>query len=1305
MFTSFDYHIYKALNTSTFLKKPAPYSPTILFTKLLLLFSFFFLCLLSNPVYAYKLETHVWISQQVINDATDDMHLTIEPFGEFKVNQDLYNAMLQYPNEFRMGSIGPDGFPDLIGGQLTVHPGVPTGWKTDDWLKMIIEAPSTLKQKAFAYGFLTHAAADTFAHTYVNTYAGDYFILTDEQEVELRHMALEEYIKDHTPPTQTNSGTVILPHQSVSAPAVFIRDKLLLNPSVVNQYRKQTTTAYLAGMYDYWKNIGIILNEIEQIKTTANEKINAIQSVITGLENDINDLKDITVSVFGKTVNLYPYYCAIDPGTCALILSTEATLAVTRGSLEVPRAALNMTVSSLEYPIKNWQGQVEEALLQYIITSQEIVKEIMKPNGNPTQKLQDWVCEWGPVFAGIPSQANYPVCATINGIARAQQLHDDIHVKFNQAIDLIDGNSTILNWMFDPYYAVEQLKDDLKTRFISLGVDIANNLIATDSLALDLINFRLETQTSAKMDGIFSADSSNKNLVNFANTASQKMSARITADMHVSGGYFDPEKFNAIRNAVTLSKLAMLDASQLNLLVKRAGITGTIFGTDLYSPDTFVNVLYGSLGSIDGNHQWQEYPLPYPRISGDGISRDDSNNPESFGYSYSSSKGGFRLWQDCEVRDQVFKRIFKGPIAPAIELPASVGLTNISGYNNPTNVSASNRFPLSSLSSLQFKALTDDGSFNFNNWLQIGDLSNLLTYDSAYVSTSYLTSVSLIKPTYSTITPLNSPKRLVLDLKAQACGGSLAEGGSGDLSTRWAFTKPGGCTYTCTCTAAPYCYIGPDGVLTCPPNSCSCNSTECGSIPKKLTSLYEVYEYGLSPADNQQCGLCHTGPELQVGTWLLKSKFAPGIPAGDGIEFEGSKICNVTASQTKLVMPAVASKNIYMEVTENQTGARSIANITKSTNIPSLVAAYPDWQSVDQHFKTISGDTEDACGVINIADAGSFEADTVPPTLTIPDDIVMSCGELRQLESDDKTVLEIIGNATVTDNRDPDVTLSNNAPASIPVGITSVTWVATDDAGHTVSQTQTVTVTDDIAPVFNNTAPLLTVTATNPSGTSVNIASPIAVDACEGNIVGTTATNLLSMPVGTSTIIWTASDSSDNQSQIIQDVKVQAITGDLNIDGLVNAADLIIFNNDLDTLVQNNQDSRDYNNDGTIDDRDQDLMQVYISSELEQRDYNNDSAINELDARLLLGLISPNTGLDEDNDTIFDVSDNCVSKANTDQADLDGDGLGTVCDFNGDIAPPPPSNNSDSSSLHPITLWIITAIILLMRRTVKSYKI
>ena len=188
---------------------------------------------------AYKVGTHVWVAQQVLNDL-EDGKVTI-PLGgvnyEATVDPAIVNALRLHPAEYRMGNIGPDAFPDVITGQMVVHPGIPGAWKTDDWLRYLLSQAQTPDQVAFTYGYLGHAAADVFAHTYVNQYSGDIFLLGDgELDVEKRHVALENYMEVHTPALLDARGTYLgQPYEVVATPTAFLRDKLILNDTVSEQ--------------------------------------------------------------------------------------------------------------------------------------------------------------------------------------------------------------------------------------------------------------------------------------------------------------------------------------------------------------------------------------------------------------------------------------------------------------------------------------------------------------------------------------------------------------------------------------------------------------------------------------------------------------------------------------------------------------------------------------------------------------------------------------------------------------------------------------------------------------------------------------------------------------------------------------------------------------------------------------------------------------------------------------------------------------------------------------------------------------
>lgn len=117
--------------------------------------------------------------------------------------------------------------------------------------------------------------------------------------------------------------------------------------------------------------------------------------------------------------------------------------------------------------------------------------------------------------------------------------------------------------------------------------------------------------------------------------------------------------------------------------------------------------------------------------------------------------------------------------------------------------------------------------------------------------------------------------------------------------------------------------------------------------------------------------------------------------------------------------------------------------------------------------------------------------------------------------------------------------VSNNAPSVFPKGTTTVTWTATDAAGNQSTATQTVTVSDNEKPVI--TCPVAPVTSCYDASGTYTIPTLSATDNCGTTntaytISGATTRNGMGNNAsgqfnnGTSTIIWTVTDGSNNQS-------------------------------------------------------------------------------------------------------------------------------------------------------------------------------
>jgi hypothetical protein len=119
----------------------------------------------------------------------------------------------------------------------------------------------------------------------------------------------------------------------------------------------------------------------------------------------------------------------------------------------------------------------------------------------------------------------------------------------------------------------------------------------------------------------------------------------------------------------------------------------------------------------------------------------------------------------------------------------------------------------------------------------------------------------------------------------------------------------------------------------------------------------------------------------------------------------------------------------------------------------------------------------------------------------------------------------------VSDNCGGAVTVTNNAPASFPVGTNQVTWSARDSNGNTATCLQTVIVRDNQPPTITCPANLAVVAA--PGQPTINVTFIVtASDLCGSvsNLVSIPASGS-AFPIGVTTVTNTATDNSGNTSQ------------------------------------------------------------------------------------------------------------------------------------------------------------------------------
>ena len=188
--------------------------------------------------------------------------------------------------------------------------------------------------------------------------------------------------------------------------------------------------------------------------------------------------------------------------------------------------------------------------------------------------------------------------------------------------------------------------------------------------------------------------------------------------------------------------------------------------------------------------------------------------------------------------------------------------------------------------------------------------------------------------------------------------------------------------------------------------------------------------------------------------------------------------------------------------------------------------------------------------------------------------------------------------------------VTNNAPATYPLGDTVITWIATDGSGNTVSCTQTITVQDNEVPIFTAPADIEILSDINSNyDANVIVTGDVTdeMDNCSTNIEATYTDTVLNGSCQGAFIItrtWSLMDTNGNTA----DNQIQTITVTNNT---------ILANQNLDsyTLCDDNMETDgDTTNDSNTFDLN--LQNTNVLNGLNTADYAVGYYVSLLDAQL-----------------------------------------------------------------------------------------
>ena len=188
---------------------------------------------------------------------------------------------------------------------------------------------------------------------------------------------------------------------------------------------------------------------------------------------------------------------------------------------------------------------------------------------------------------------------------------------------------------------------------------------------------------------------------------------------------------------------------------------------------------------------------------------------------------------------------------------------------------------------------------------------------------------------------------------------------------------------------------------------------------------------------------------------------------------------------------------------------------------------YTRWATTVTGQPRTPGNSSTATQVVTIVD-------TTPPSIEeLPDFSV------EQTSRDGTPVFLTV--PTVGDNCDANPSLTNDAPAKFPLGLTMVMWTARDFSGNTSRMIVVVEVEDTTPPVIEGVGDV-TVEQQGPNGTVLTLWPTRVTDICDSSPTWWAENNLGMFPLGVTEVKWHAVDDSGNETIVIQLITVQDTT-------------------------------------------------------------------------------------------------------------------------------------------------------------------
>ena len=267
------------------------------------------------------------------------------------------------------------------------------------------------------------------------------------------------------------------------------------------------------------------------------------------------------------------------------------------------------------------------------------------------------------------------------------------------------------------------------------------------------------------------------------------------------------------------------------------------------------------------------------------------------------------------------------------------------------------------------------------------------------------------------------------------------------------------------------------------------------TAPADLTITLPPGSTGPVPADDPEIAAwlaSATANDAEEGSVPVSNNAPAEFPIGTTpVTFTATDSCGNSGAATADVIILVADNNVPVVTAP---APLAVTAPLCATSVPQSDTEIQNWlnsataDDVEDGTLAVSnnapidfglGDTlvtfsaEDTLGAIGTADSTLTvnETPNTAPVVTAPAPITITVPQgVTSVPATDAAIVAFLADASANDTEDGPLAVSNDAPADFPLGITTVTFSATDACGLTSTATSTVTIQEEAG----NTAPQLT---------------------------------------------------------------------------------------------------------------------------------------------------------------------------------------------------------------------------------------